>query len=122
MYRTSGACVCFFRPHKNIVKFTIDTVLVTVEKLIFSTETTFCLTLQFFVRYQFSALRLQNIIRFAFFKCDYVNTHPGYFQTPLEYCFESGLIEECCGEDCDEAVFIKRAHRGGYFCLGHLII
>lgn len=92
------ADVYFFRPYKNMVKFITDTVL--VESDINFWHRDHFLRLQSFVHYQFSAPRFRNLIRFAFFRCGYVTTHPGKFQTPLQYCFESSLLDECCRDDC----------------------
>ena len=78
--------------------------------------------LQLFVYFQFSAARFSNLIKRAFFQCGYTKDFPGVFQTPLEYCFEEGLTEECFHENSDQPAFIKCAHCENCLCIDHAVI
>ncbi|PSN46353.1 hypothetical protein C0J52_12923 [Blattella germanica] len=66
--------------------------------------------------------KVLQLNQISIFSSNYTEDFPGVFQTPLEYCFEKGLTEECFRENCDQPVFIKCAHCESYICLDHAVI
>jgi len=114
------ANVFFFRQFKTMVKFITDTLIVSSNVKVWHRDN--FLRIQSFVYSQFSANRFQNLLRFAFFKCGYASEHPGRFQTPSEYCFESGLTEVCFKGDCGQLAFIRCAHCEKCLCFDHSLV
>ena len=115
------ADVYFFRPYKNMVRFITDTVMISIPDINFWHRDHF-LRLQSFVHYQFSSPKFKSMIKYAFFKCGYSKERPEQFNTPLEYCFESGLTDNCFHEHCSNPAFIKCAHCEKCYCLNHSLI
>lgn len=111
------ADVFFFRPFKSMVRFITDTIVLSSTVKVWQREQ--FLRIQSFVHFQFSANRFRQLIQFAFFKCGYTDGHPGSFQTPSEYCLESGLQEECFKDDCVQLAFIRCAHCERCLCVDH---
>ncbi|PSN44274.1 hypothetical protein C0J52_19630 [Blattella germanica] len=66
--------------------------------------------------------KVLQINQICIFSSDYTEYFPVVFQTPLEYCFEKGLTEECFRENCDQPAFIKCAHCERRLCLDHAVI
>ena len=66
--------------------------------------------------------KVLQLNQICIFSSDYTEDFPGVFQTPLEYCFEKGLTEECFRENCDQPAFIKCAHCESCICLDHAVI
>ncbi|PSN31642.1 hypothetical protein C0J52_20493 [Blattella germanica] len=120
---TNSDDIFFFRPYKKFVKFIKDTIMVSSDNDINICHRDNFLRLQSFVYFQFSAARFSYIIKFVrIFNSDYIEEFPGVFQTPLEYCFEKGLTEECFRENCDQPAFIKCAHCESCLYLDHAVI
>ncbi|PSN53913.1 hypothetical protein C0J52_02460 [Blattella germanica] len=66
--------------------------------------------------------KVLQLNQICIFSSDYTEDFPGVFQTPLEYCFEKGLTEECVHKNCEQPAFIKCAHCESCICLDHTVI
>lgn len=115
------ADVYFFRPYKNFVRFITDTLLI-ARGNIYIWNRDYILRIQSFTYYQFTAKRFENLIRFTFYKCGYTNNHPEPFETPITYCFEKSVGDECSEPDCNDIAFVRCAHCEKVFCVDHTLI
>jgi len=75
--------------------------------------------LQSLTHNQLSSPRFKNLFHYAWFKSGYLETHPGEFQNPVDFCYfrDEKHIPKC--SICGKAAFIRCAWCGEYFCFQH---
>lgn len=112
--------VYFFRPYKSFIRFITDTVIASSEINLWHRDN--ILRMQSFTLFQFSASRFRNMIRFAFYKSGYLDEEPEPWISPLDYCFDSNIRDECYKTSCENISFVKCAHCEQSICLSHAFI
>jgi hypothetical protein len=86
------------------------------------------LKLQSLVHNQFSSPRFENLFKYSWFACGYTDCHPGYFENPVEFCFNvndklcSKLDLQCCSVSfincswCNKSFCFKYFFTDFHFC------
>jgi hypothetical protein len=78
------------------------------------------LKLQSLVHNQFSSPRFENLFKYSWFACGYTDFHPGYFENPVEFCFN--VNDKLCFKldlQCSSVSFINCSWCNNSFCFEH---
>ena len=108
--------VFMYRQWKGFVKKFSDSVLINEYNIILH-ERNNILKLQSLTHNQFSAPRYINMIRYAWFKSGYTDTHPGQFITPADYSFNKNENTLC--DICGNVAFIRCGWCNKSLCFKH---
>ena len=106
--------VYFFRPWKNFVRKLSDYVILNDLDVRLSQRDNI-IKLQSLVHNQFSSPRYEPMIRYAWYKCGYLDARET-FVNPVEYCFEVTL-DNC--NFCDAYSFMKCSWCQSHLCFNH---
>ena len=47
------------------------------------------------------------MFKYGWYKAGYLSDHPNVYMTPVEYCFNPAVLENCEVEDCDSVAYIR---------------
>ncbi|XP_032682282.1 uncharacterized protein LOC116849335 isoform X2 [Odontomachus brunneus] len=107
-----------FRIWKKFVRTFSDNVILQ-EKHVNLHSRNEIIKLQSLTHNQLSSPRFKNLFQYAWFKSGYLETHPGEFQNPVDFCYfrKEKHIPKC--SICGLAAFMRCAWCGEYFCFKH---
>ncbi len=77
--------------------------------------------IQAFVHFQFQAPKFTNMVKYAWYKCGFLEHRPEEFKTPLQVCLQFEELENCSYLNCPATARIKCAHCLLFFCYKHCI-
>ena len=111
--------VFFFRPYKRFIKQITDTLK--VEENIWQREQ--YIKFHSLAIFTFQATRFTNMIKYAFWKCDYIQERPEKFgKSPVEFCFDFDSLCDCTENDCSNVSEFRCAHCEKYYCSRHCLL
>ena len=67
---------------------------------------------------QLCSLRYQEMWKYGWFGCGFIEEHPAMFLTPVEFCFEGSLRLNRC-QHCEHLCFIVCSWCKTYLCFEH---
>ena len=71
--------------------------------------------------HQFSQPRFRHFNQYAWFKAGIVPSHPPPFLSPLQFCFDLDMAQECEDPQCSSVAFIRCAGCEVKLCFTHFV-
>lgn len=107
-----------FRIWKNFVRTFSDYVILQEERINLHARNEI-IKLQSLTHNQLSSPRFKNLFQYAWYKSGYLETHPGQFENPVDFCYfkDEKRVPKC--SICGKAAFMRCAWCGEYFCFKH---
>ena len=109
----------FFRMWKNFVRKFSDRVIIDGITINLGQRNNI-LKLQSIVHNQFSSPRFQNLLKYSWITCGYTDSHPGFFENSVEFCFN--VDHKLCSKldlECYSVSFLKCSWCKESFCFKH---
>lgn len=107
-----------FRIWKNFVRTFSDNVILLDEDINLYTRN-HILKLQSLTHNQLSSPRFKDLFQYAWYKSGYLETRPGEFQNPVDFCYFKSEKDLPRCTICGQPAFIRCAWCGQYFCFHH---
>ena len=114
----------FFRQWKLFIRYIYDFVIGGDYVKLFQRNN--LIKLQSLVHHQFSAPIFREYRKYSWYKTGYLITRPEEFETPIQYCIDGQLSDECqmstMDDECDGVPFIRCAHCTKSMCFNHFFL
>lgn len=103
---------------KNFVRTFSDYVILQEERINLHARNEI-IKLQSLTHNQLSSPRFKNLFQYAWYKSGYLETHPGQFENPVDFCYFKDEKRVPKYSVSGKAAFMRCAWCGEYFCFKH---